>query len=181
VRLRTPRPGSTNDSPRPLYRPPGPLGGGLERVARATEQPDVPAIQRRAAVLQLNTVIDVHSSFDTTAPRCLAAAACFTTYSISQRYPFRRGVELVGRLCRCRCRLHVGQTHARLQRAQLVRHDATATHHRLHIDPINPASAPRCPSPRCLTHSYSTCHTPLEISRVRSTRYRQDHFSGRCR
>jgi hypothetical protein len=109
--------------PMPLSSAPDPFVRRLQAVAATTQQPNVPSIQRRAAVLQLHLVIDEHPSLSSTASRSLTAATCFPSNTIPQLEPFTRQVEAVSSSWRCLCRLQVGQTYAQLQQVQSVCHE----------------------------------------------------------
>src|SRR5262249_4842626 len=104
--------------PMPLRSPPGPLSQRLAGMARAAQQPNVPSIQRRSTVLQLNAVIDVHSRLCTVAAWRLPTSACFPPNAITTPDPLWGRVERVRDLGRQGGRRQLRHRYAWPQRLQ---------------------------------------------------------------
>jgi hypothetical protein len=150
---------------------PGSFASRLQRMARATEEPEVRPVQRCSAVLELDNVINEHPALRSTASWCLTSSPSFSSNTIAHFEPRRRQVEGVRSLWRWLCNMQGRHRDAGLECAHDRGHQTGA---------LSRSAASPCLPRRCLTHSYCALQRSLDASRVRSTRYRHDHVDGEC-
>ena len=113
-----------SEAPRPPRRALRAFGDGFLVVVRSAHQPRITLIQRRAAVFQLDDVVNDHAALDTATTWHLTSSTCFASHTVAQRDPSGRRVERVCDLRRQGRRAQIRKADAWLQRSQS--HDRVA-------------------------------------------------------
>jgi hypothetical protein len=102
--------------PRPPRRALRALSHGLHSMVGVAQELAIRSLQRRAAVFQLDDVVDDHAALNTPTTCHLASSTCFASHTIAQRDPCRRRVKRVCDLRRQCRRTQIRQRDTRPQR-----------------------------------------------------------------